>query len=162
MQLTAKDRNVIPWIDQIFFGLILSMGIGGAVWDKSWGPIRFWLAFGVIAWLPSVGSRLLKSQQPRARLLGKLLLSAFAVVLLIGVLDIADRIYLTNGASYPAWLTQRDIGPVTRATFGHLAMNECKGHWPIQGFPKAGDVTVYRCGFDWLGGHTFIAHGREE
>lgn len=162
MQLTAKDRNVIPWIDQIFFGLILSMAIGGAVWDKSWSPVRFWLAFGVIAWLPSIGGRMLKAQRLSVRRVGKLLLAAFAAVVLIGVLDIAERIYLVNGDSYPAWLTQRDIGPVTRATFGHLAMNECKGRWPIQGYPKAGDVMVYRCGFDWLGGHTFIALGREE
>lgn len=159
MRVGTKDKNVISWSDQISWGFILSMGVGNSIWEKSWGPLRFWLILGVLLYLPAVGHRLRRSASPALKKAGAAVYGLLVALIVLALLGGAERIYLTTGDSYPAWLAKRDVGQVDSSTYGAIVQaGECRRYFPIEVFEKKDGMVVYRCGFDWFRGATFIGH----
>ena len=76
-------------------------------------------------------------------------------IAIIGLLSVAERLYLVNSAHYPRFLA-KDVGTVDRDGLGRLRASEC-GSEPFEVYAKA-DYWVLRCGVAYVPGHTFISH----
>ncbi|AXV99247.1 hypothetical protein CJO80_27230 (plasmid) [Ralstonia solanacearum] len=76
-------------------------------------------------------------------------------IALIGLLTVAERMYLVNGEHYPRILA-RDVGVVGLDGLDGLRVSACDGE-PLEVYAKA-DYWVLRCGVAYFQGHTFISH----
>ncbi len=76
-------------------------------------------------------------------------------IALVGLLTVAERLYLVNGGQYPRFLAQ-DVGAVDQNGLDGLRVASCNGE-PIEVYAKA-DYWVLRCGVAYFEGHTFISH----
>lgn len=76
-------------------------------------------------------------------------------VAIVGLLTVAERLYLVNGTQYPRFLA-RDVGAVRFEDLDELRAASCHGE-PVEVYPKAG-YWVLRCGVAYFEGHTFISH----
>ncbi|WP_426400900.1 hypothetical protein ACN9M1_26585 (plasmid) [Ralstonia sp. R-29] len=74
---------------------------------------------------------------------------------MVGLLTVAERLYLVNGAQYPRFLA-RDVGAVGFEDLDALRAASCGGE-PVEVYPKTG-YWVLRCGVAYFEGHTFISH----
>ncbi|NWK46029.1 hypothetical protein [Ralstonia pickettii] len=73
----------------------------------------------------------------------------------VGLLSVAERLYLVNGAHYPSFLA-KDVGNVDMDRLGRLRAAEC-GSEPVEVYAKS-DYWVLRCGVAYISGRTFISH----
>ncbi|WP_247394667.1 hypothetical protein [Ralstonia pseudosolanacearum] len=76
-------------------------------------------------------------------------------VAIVGLLAVAERLYLVNGAQYPRFLA-KDVGAVRFDDLDGLRVLSCNGE-PLEVYAKT-DYWVLRCGFAYFEGHTFISH----
>lgn len=76
-------------------------------------------------------------------------------VAIVGLLAVAERLYLVNGAQYPRFLA-KDVAAVPFDDLDGLRVLSCNGEL-LEVYPKA-NYWVLRCGFAYFEGHTFISH----
>ena len=77
------------------------------------------------------------------------------VIAVVGLLTVAERLYLVNGTQYPRLLA-RDVGAVRFEDLDTLRAASCNGE-PVEVYPKSG-YWVLRCGMAYFEGRTFISH----
>ena len=135
------------------------MGIMAHSWEPVWTMSLIALFFGIGAWADAVrkAKRDAGENSPFAStvLLGQV--TILIAVLVAGVGLTAERVYLVNGDSYPAFLTSRDLGTSNDDGLLKLTNAVCKQQ-PGEIFRKAGNLTVIRCGMLWYQGQTFTTH----
>ncbi len=76
-------------------------------------------------------------------------------IAIFGLLSVAERLYLVNGAHYPRFLA-KDVGAVGMDGLDRLRVTKCGGE-PVEVYAKD-DYWVLRCGVAYIPGHTFISH----
>ncbi len=76
-------------------------------------------------------------------------------VAVVGLLVVAERLYLVNGAQYPRFLA-KDVGPVRLDDIDRRRGFSCNGE-PLEVYAKT-DYWVLRCGFAYFEGNTVISY----
>ncbi|WP_196303110.1 hypothetical protein [Ralstonia solanacearum] len=76
-------------------------------------------------------------------------------IAIIGILSVAERLYLVNGSYYPRFLA-KDVGAVGFDGLDRLRLSACGGE-PVEVYSKSA-YWVLRCGVAYMPGNTFISH----
>lgn len=140
-----KGIRVSPLAFGAAVGSVLSCAIAAGIMGRSWDSFFITLATG--AFVIFIGAMLVAGG----------VRATIACVILVGfVLALAERLYLVNGDSYPPMLA-RDLGTADMKTLEMLRAKECRGE-VIEVYEKTNYTWVIRCGFSWVGGHTYISN----
>jgi Na+/melibiose symporter-like transporter len=139
---------------QIATGLWGSLAVALGIWGRSWEAMTGPLMAGVIGFIPVIALSGVKSERSGVRAASRILGWAFLVFMLFGLFNVVERIYLTNGASYPRWLATAEL-KVDRTAWKHLRIEECRNE-AIEVLEKDNGSYVLRCGMFWYNSKTFI------
>ncbi len=141
---------------QFAIGTWLSLAVCMGIMSRSWSSFWTLAAIGGFFAAGSLAGAATKSPRKPLRVLGRIGLCAFLLVMVGALLNTAERVYLVNADSYPRFLA-RNLGTADMHTLERLHAKECKG-MGIQVYEKTNYTWVIRCGFDWFGGHTYISN----
>jgi len=141
--------------NQLTLGLWGAMALGFSVMSKSWSTLLNLAAVGLFFAVGTWASSSLKDGRPGVRRLAIALSCFFFGVILFGFISTVERLYLVNGATYPAWLAKRDLGTLPQdALMRFTGGPDCKGGAEI--FDKEDGNSVIRCGgFLWYESKTY-------
>lgn len=157
---------------QLSLGAWAAIAVGMGILGRSWETFFSLMAICAFFSFGAAASAALRTKRPAIRLVGVVGTVAFLGVILGGLLSGLERLYLVNGASYPAWLAKADLGPVnglddllfvgSAANDGRgLNVNDaaaCRGK-SAELHHKSGGVVVIRCGgLMWYDSTTYLAH----
>ncbi len=145
-------------LEQFSIGAWFALAVGMGIMSKSWETFFSFVAIGCFFASGMWATRGRKSPRPAIRAVAVGINVFFFGVLVSGLVFVAERLYLVNGDTYPAWLATADLGTVSKQELLRSPGAKCvgKGGEFIQ---KSGGLVVFRCsGTLWYESHTYIAH----
>lgn len=142
-------------IFQIGIGLWFSLAVMAGIESRSWGAFLAPFYIGLFFVALGLASDARRSGRRPWQVAGNVVIAGCGLLFVGSLMNTAERLYLVNGQSYPRLLA-RDVGAADKATLDNLHRNQCKGEL-MEIYGKKGGLWVIRCGFSWVGGHTFVS-----
>ncbi|MFP3637651.1 hypothetical protein [Paraburkholderia sp. SIMBA_054] len=158
--LNAFKKPEIGFPQQICAGLYLSMGAFLAIESKSWSPFFGAVLFGLFMSMPSISLATIR-RGGHWRSAGIAVAILFGSLLLWACAGVAERLYFLHGDTYPAWLSNGDLGSVKAAENIYGQVEHLCGHsGPRMIDYKSHGQIVLRCDPSafWPFTRTYVGH----